>query len=177
MMNSIIRKHYIVLVVLALLFAGMSIFSWKFALLIMHKKSEVVSYNQRIKFYEENKKIISEESILIEEIEKRLGVLESNIITTENLPEFLSSLEEMAESKKIIFSITTVQTPGANSASKKLIVDFSASGKEQDLYDFLNELTHQVVQIKFNKLSFSHSIEDGAQSQWHVLGSIEVISF
>lgn len=184
MTKRILRKHFLIFMALLIVLVGVELGLYRYFFGLEKSASEVMDFSQQLVSYEENKKIYDEESKSIDSIGAEVKNITDNLITPDNMPTFLSSLEDLAKKDNVNFAITTVQTPNVGASSQKLLIDFSAKGSEKDLDSFLKNLTYQTYQVKFNKLSFvsGDSIDTTTSktkvtSSWEVLASIQVMSF
>ncbi len=193
MMHSILKRHIIILVVMATtaLLAIASV--WFLARMVEARTVRVISAKDQLASYEENKKIFTDESRLLALIRERETRLEAYRITPGFTPELLSALEDLAESYGVVFSIVSVQTPGEG-ATQKLLIDFSAEGSRTALDAFLVALSHQTYQLRFMRASLfidrniKPVVTDGtpttpaptkipAAPKWSLLATVEVVSY
>lgn len=167
-------KRHIIVVILLALGGVVSVFGvYKGVLYLETQLAETVKIEERIASYGSNKKIFENESLALRDLEARVENVESYIVTTTTTPAFLSSLEALAISHGVEFTITSAQTLGKQ--KDKLTVDFAASGDMASITGFLRDLGKQTYQIKFAKLAL---VSDRTTTgQWSVLGSIQVVSF
>lgn len=195
-MDKLLKKQIAYLITLTIV--GLVLLAGIFFFLraMKSKMSKVVEIKEQIASYEKNKKVFSEESEKIKSLEFRLKNVESNIVTTETLPELLSSIESLADQNNIDFEITSVQTPVVDDKSQ-LFIEFGSEGSYPNIQSFLNQIQHQAFQIKFSKLFlFSEQSENSNQitsgtlsikktnkttsssgKKWQAIGTIEILSF
>lgn len=191
MINSIYKKHLVLLVVTILILL-ISIFGlWQFENLMQIKIDRVISVKEQLASYEENKKIYSEEAVQISSISERVQALDQYRITTKTTPDLLSKLEDLAFKNGVDFSITSAEAQGANKTGEKLLIGFSAKGNATNINNFIDQLSHQTYQLKFTKFSMYSNINQVVEkelditskqrppksTQWEVLSTIEITSF
>ncbi len=195
-MNTILKKHIISLV-LSIIFPVVLLGVGGLLLQQLNTKvSRIADIKERIASYQKNKKAFTDEVSNIQLLEKRVSSLESSIVTTEEVPTLLSSLESLAKDSGVTFEITSVQNPVENDAPK-LTIECSVIGSKTQVLSFLDRLQHQSFAVRVSKL-FLFS-EEGQQSsplasgvlsggkvktvtvssekQWHGIATIEIISF
>lgn len=181
-MQSLFKRHILTLITAATIAIGVIVALWLFARVVERRTNRVISAKEQLASYEENKKIFAEESKLLAAIAERETSLEHYRITPESTPELLSSIESLAATHGVTFSITAVQTPGEGE-HQKLIVDFSAEGSRAALDTFIAALSHQTYQVKFDRVSLfagqSTAPSEGAAGAfgWSVLASIQIVSY
>lgn len=195
-MNSIFRKHIIVLII-TFIIAITSLFGVAFLIYTMDSKiTKVLETKEKLSSYQKNNKAYIDESNKMKGLEKRVLSLESNIINEQTIPTFLSSLEALAQRSGTEFEITSVQNPVFNE-TKKLLVDFSIRGNYNNVRSFLDEIQHQSYQIQISNLELSLENQPiintpninsapgikppipvvPKEKQWRVIGTIDVLSF
>ncbi|HWC57571.1 MAG TPA: hypothetical protein VG621_01280 [Candidatus Paceibacterota bacterium] len=157
--------------------------------LVKSRMGKVLAADTQLASYQANKEIFAQEATSLAAIKQKVETLAGYEITSDTIPQLLSSMEALAQRDAIDFSITTVQTPG-NGSKQQLLIDFSAKGTQKNLDAFLGDLTHQSYQIAFTKLSLfaesDTSFGTGAAGNtstlpppggWDVLASIRVMSY
>jgi Tfp pilus assembly protein PilO len=150
-MNTILKKHIvslIAIIIIGVIMLGGIVF---LSLSMKTKMAKVIETKERIASYQKNKKAFNEEVNKLKSLENRLTELESKIITKENVPTLLSSLEALAQKNGTTFEITSVQTPIENDKTK-LLIEFNTKGSYNQIQSFLGELQHQPFEIKIAKL-------------------------
>lgn len=146
----------------------------RFVTYLRSAQLSVVTAEDRIASYDKNKKIFADEFVAVGELTTRIKTLESLTITPATTPTLLSSIEDLARTHHIDFSITSVQNPGKQK-TERLIIDFSAAGDSAAIMAFVDDLSHQRYLVKFAKFSL---ISDGTpKGGWNALGSMQIMSF
>lgn len=169
-----IHGHILILVLTGILVVGAGYALIRFVEYLHITQQVVIASDDRVASYEQNKKIFADEFIAVGDLSTRVKKLESYIITTATTPALLSSLEDLARARHVEFSITSVQNLGKQK-TERLTIDFSASGDSSSISAFIEDLSHQTYQIKFNKFSL---FGDGTSAgKWNALGTIQVMSF
>ncbi len=198
-MHAILRKHIITIIILILVGAASLTLIVLLFSSMNTKISRVLETKERLSSYQKNTKAYREESEQFALLEKRLGALEGQIINDQTVPATLSFLEDLAEKDGTDFEITSVQTPVQNE-KKVLILDFTITGSYTAVRLFLDQIQHQVYQIKFSKLEmFSEGqaaqvpavapivvpgkppvvspVTVPKERQWRAVATIEVLNF
>jgi Tfp pilus assembly protein PilO len=195
-MNTILKKHIVTLVLSVVLPVALLIGGLLFIRQLTVKVSRIADIKERIASYQKNKKAFTDEVSKIQLLEKRVGLLESSVITAEEVPTLLSSLESLAKDSGVTFEITSVQNPVENDVPK-LTIECSVIGSKTQILSFLDRLQHQSFAVGISKL-FLFS-EEGQQSspvvagvlsggktkavaispekQWHGIATVDIISF
>lgn len=174
-MNTAHTKRHIAVLILSIFMAGASVYGvWYFIQYLQHQESTVIAAHERIDSYSQNKKIFADEFAAMSNLTTRVATLESLNVTQSSIPSLLSSLEDMARARAIVFDITSAQNP-EKQKPEKLSIDFTASGDIDALTAFLNDLTHQTYQLKFTKLSVF--ADTSVPGKWSMIGSVQVLSF
>lgn len=175
-MNTIhrYRRHIVVLITLSILAAASGVGVYAGVRYLKRETVNTVNARERIASYERNAKIFADESAALADLQNKVTTMESYIVTPATTPTLLSSIEALAATHAIEFTITSAQTPGKS--KDKLIVDFSATGSMKAVSAFLDDLGHQTYQVKMNKLSL-FADRTTIKGEWNALGSIQIMSF
>lgn len=201
MTTTILKKHIVALALAVLGVCGGTFLILTMGRLVKSRMAKVITADEQLASYQANKKVFAEEAASIASIKQTVATLGSYQITSDTIPQLLSSMEALAQKDAVQFSITAVQTPG-KSGNQKLFVDFSATGSEKSLDTFLADMTHQTYQIAFTKLSLFANTDNsfgsvpppsttvtststGAATTtatppvggWDILASIQVVSY
>ena len=171
-MKALLKKQYITLALCAIVCAG--VVAGFFFLLSSMKEKELRVYEvkQTLASYRQNKKIFAQENERVQELATRMTVLETKHITEATVPTLLSSFESMAESRRVMLSITSIQTPLIE-GEKVLYVEISATGGFAEITALVEDMLSQAYQVRFVKLS----VYKDAGVEWQMLASLEVVSF
>ncbi|MBP6858054.1 MAG: hypothetical protein KBC11_02600 [Candidatus Pacebacteria bacterium] len=159
------------------------------------KMSNVTEVREKIASYQKDDKAFKDEAEKITGLESRLKKLESQIITTDNLPGLLSAFEKLALDNNTQLQITSVQTPVVEEKTK-LFVEFNVIGSYSDIQNYLSQTQKQIFQITITKIFLvSEKVEENISSntgvlsisktkltpsksaQWKAFVTIEVLSF
>lgn len=195
-MKAILKKHIILLVVciagciaalagLVVLFTTMN-----------SKIARVSEIKERLASYQKNKKAFEDEAKELRTLQDRISVLESHVVTSDSLPELLSTLESAALKNSISFEITSVQTPVENEKTT-LLIEATTKGSYAEIRSFFAQLEQQPFQIKIRKLYLFSEQGEGNTTEtagtlsgpkvakpatpkallWQGIATIEVLSF
>jgi type II secretory pathway pseudopilin PulG len=176
-MKSLLRKHYIALLVTAII-VGVALAGFVLLFFLMKKREiRVHEVKQTLATYEQNKKTFSKEIEKMNILNNKLQLLESKKITEASTPNLLSQIETMAASKGVEVSITSVETPDID-GKKKMFVDLSAAGTFAGIKDFTDMMLSQEYKISFSSFSlYKKNAESAEDVHWELLATFEVISF
>ena len=151
-MDNIFKKHIFSLVTMVFIAVAILVGIIFFFSSMKVKVARVLDIKERISSYEKNKKEFTDEVIQLKTFEKRLTVLESQVINKATVPTLLSTFENLAQKSGTSFEITSVQTPNENNKSK-LYVGFNIKGSYSNIQSFLDQVQHQPFQVNINSLS------------------------
>jgi Tfp pilus assembly protein PilO len=190
-MKSLLRRYTISTTISILVFCSTVIGLIWFGLLMDAKRNRVLDTKQQLASFDLNRKVLIEESQEFKAIAARLTTLETYRVGDGDTPELLSSLESLAKTYGVEFTITTVQTAVATAdAPAKLSIDFSVHGPFSAIQQFVDTLNHQAYQIRFTAFSLlavTPPVVEPVAGQpvapvstvrsWDLLASMEVVSF
>lgn len=175
-MRNLLKKQITALIISGILLILIILIVLFFLHSMGQKVEKVTTVKQQIASYQDNKKVISEETDRINKLKDHINMLESYSITPTTTPELLSELENLANLNNIDFAITSVQTTNA-----KLVIDFSAKGGLDAIDKFLYVLKHQYYQVQI--LSITMQKETSVKTptlnsqQWGVSVSMQIMSY
>jgi Tfp pilus assembly protein PilO len=178
-MKALFRKQLGVVIGIAGIFLFALLGLIRVGMAMKEKEARVQEIKNHVASYEMNKKVFTEETKQLQKIERTVAALEMNRITAATIPALLSSLEELAASHHVTFSITSVDTPGKGE-EQKLLIDSAATGSYEHIIAFVTELLSQPYQVRFNEFSLYQNTQEamlGTAPAWELLATIEVISF
>lgn len=181
-MESIERKHIAVTICMILLSIGSILGILYFVKEMQVKERRVREVKEHLASYEQNKKIFIAESVELRELDGEVARLEDYTVTIEQVPQLLSRMEALALESGVTFSIISVKTPEEEGAPQTLTVDFSAGGSYASVQAFLEVLSRQSYQIRFNTLSLHKRqsetpLDTITLPSWELLASTEIVSF
>ena len=172
-MEPYLKKQYIVLIGTAIVCISACAGFFFLLASMKEKQLQVYEVKQTLASYRQNKKIFMQENMRMQELSKRMELLEAQHITEGRVPALLSSFESMAESRGVTLAITSIQTPLIE-GKKMLYVETSATGGFAELTALVEDMLSQAYQVRFVKLSL---YRDEGTGQWNMLASLEVVSF
>lgn len=173
-MSTTRLKHHIVVLFCMIVLAAGTMTALHFFIRYLHQQEHALLVaHTRIASYDQNKKIFADESAALVALAERITRVEAYTVTPATTPALLSSLEALAQTHGVEFTINSVQT--GKQKTERLVIDFSGSGNMKNLDVFLQDLSRQTYQVKFTKLSLF--ADRTVAGQWSVLASIQIMSF
>ena len=179
-MQSIIRRHYFILILAAIFLVAVIFGLVRFSSVIQKRVERVQSVKSELASFEANKKIFIDEAKKLDAIESRTETLERYLITKDNLPDLLSGIEALAKNRGVELTINTVDTGKQKEEAQKLTVSFSADATQAAMDAFLADIFTQSYQVQFNKFSLHRNQPDEAgqlPTTWNLLATVEIVSF
>lgn len=172
-MKAVFRSQLVFLVIAGFaLLVSLAALYW-FASEMKAKEARVIEARDHLASFEQNKRIFTEEAKELEAIRARVETLEGNILTKASIPPLLSSLEAMAASRGVAFTLTAVDEIAAtDAAAPRLHIDFSAEGSFANLQLLAKDMLSQTYQARFSNFSLFLSGKN-----WQLLGGIDITSF
>ncbi len=183
-MKSLLRTHYISAAASVLLLLGSLLALYFFSTTMRVKEMRVIEARDRLASFEQNKRVFTEEAKEFEVLRARIEGLEGEVLTTESVPQLLSSVEAMAAARRADFKLILVEERGEKEgAAKHLHIDFSAKGSFADLELLVKDLRSQPYQVRFSNFSLLleapealPGIVSGAP-KWQLTAGIDITSF
>ncbi len=185
-MESFVKKSIITAAILGVVFVATGAGLFYFSLAMIDRQKLVLDAKERLASYEQNKRAFAEESIKLKELVGRIDSYKQDAVSLASVPQFLSSLEAIAVTHNIEFTITAAETVENENDSKELFVDVSAVGGFEDIVSFSNEILQKRYQLQF--VSFSLFREEQQKDiegnfvaptkplEWNLLARIKIVT-
>jgi hypothetical protein len=180
-MEALYKKHILITLSLSIILILGCVGLWQFGLRMKDKHDKVREVKEELATYNQNKKVYAEESVQLREIASRVASIETKRIRTSTIPELLSTLEAIAATYNLTYTISAVQTPKTEE-EEKLAVSMIAKGTMPHIMDFLGTILSQPYQAKITKLTI-YKEQPPAEAPlppeqlWNMQATVDILSF
>lgn len=185
MKHNIVRSH-IIGTTLLLIITGAGLFV--LVLIARSVEAKIVATHDitaKLSTYERNRTQYNKQSEQVKDLQKRIDLLSTYVITTATVPSLLSELETFANDRGVNFKITSVDTPIDSKKQKKLQISFTAQGSLEAVQAFLSDIKEQPFLVQFRSFSLAlattysgiESTKKPFVQEWQTVASIEIVSF
>jgi len=183
-MKLLLRKHFIMAIVSFAVLVGSVLLFFGFSVSMREREARVIEARDRLASFEQNKRTFAQEANEFEVLKERIVSLEQKMITKESVPGLLSSLEAMADARKVKLIITAASTGTPKVPIGKLHIDFSATGSFSAVNAFVADMLSQDYLIQFTRFALFQGGSEGQPegvpvigSSWQLTGGVDVVSF
>ncbi len=185
-MESFVKKSIITTTILGIVLITTGAGLFYFSSAMIDRQKLVLDAKERLASYEQNKRAFAEESIKLKELVGQIDAYKKDAVSIGSVPQFLSSIESIAATYDIEFTITAAETVENENNSKELFVDISAVGDFENIISFSNEILQKRYQLQFVNFSLfreeqqkdieGNFVTPTKPLEWSLLARIKIVT-